>query len=229
MTTRMATATGAAGADGGNAAASIMSSATTTASSCSRRGSAKAATPSRYIVRATTAGTFRTAPAHAEEMYEPEVFGRTASVTVEVRPVMNVRLPRWRPQVATRMARFGCGGGESAVLAAASLAAVYRWRWRGCGAGRCPTGCSMGRRCVRRSCAIATASSCTRRGQTTGRGRCDWRRTRCPITSSRRRSRPKIIASVVIPASIRLRSRARRRGTCGRARVKAVRRSRSRR
>ena len=37
-----------------------------------------------YIVRATTAGTFRTAPAHAEEMYEPEVFGRTASVTVEV-------------------------------------------------------------------------------------------------------------------------------------------------
>ena len=37
-----------------------------------------------YIVRATTAGTFRTAPTHAEEMYEPEVFGRTASVTVEV-------------------------------------------------------------------------------------------------------------------------------------------------
>ena len=30
-----------------------------------------------YIVRATTAGTFRTAPARAEEMYEPEVFGRT--------------------------------------------------------------------------------------------------------------------------------------------------------
>ncbi|HSK10099.1 MAG TPA: MG2 domain-containing protein, partial [Vicinamibacterales bacterium] len=28
-----------------------------------------------YVARATTAGTFRTAPAHAEEMYEPEVFG----------------------------------------------------------------------------------------------------------------------------------------------------------
>jgi uncharacterized protein YfaS (alpha-2-macroglobulin family) len=38
-----------------------------------------------YIVRATTSGTFRTAPAHAEEMYEPEVFGRTATATLEVR------------------------------------------------------------------------------------------------------------------------------------------------
>ena len=32
-----------------------------------------------YIARATTAGTFRTAPARAEEMYTPEVFGRTAT------------------------------------------------------------------------------------------------------------------------------------------------------
>jgi uncharacterized protein YfaS (alpha-2-macroglobulin family) len=39
-----------------------------------------------YMVRATTAGTFVTAPASAEEMYEPEVFGRTASVVVEVSP-----------------------------------------------------------------------------------------------------------------------------------------------
>jgi uncharacterized protein YfaS (alpha-2-macroglobulin family) len=38
-----------------------------------------------YIVRATTAGTFRTAPARAEEMYEPEVFGRTATAIVEVK------------------------------------------------------------------------------------------------------------------------------------------------
>ena len=38
-----------------------------------------------YIVRATTAGTFKTAPAHVEEMYEPEVFGRTGTVIVEVR------------------------------------------------------------------------------------------------------------------------------------------------
>ncbi|HEY0142975.1 MAG TPA: alpha-2-macroglobulin family protein [Thermoanaerobaculia bacterium] len=38
----------------------------------------------RYLVRATTAGTFITAPAHAEEMYEPEVFGRTATTVVEV-------------------------------------------------------------------------------------------------------------------------------------------------
>jgi uncharacterized protein YfaS (alpha-2-macroglobulin family) len=39
-----------------------------------------------YVARATTAGTFRTAPAHAEEMYEPEVFGRTATDVVAVRP-----------------------------------------------------------------------------------------------------------------------------------------------
>jgi uncharacterized protein YfaS (alpha-2-macroglobulin family) len=38
-----------------------------------------------YIVRATTAGTYRTAPAHAEEMYEPEVFGRTGTAVIEVR------------------------------------------------------------------------------------------------------------------------------------------------
>jgi alpha-2-macroglobulin len=38
-----------------------------------------------YIARATTSGTFRTAPAHAEQMYEPEVFGRTATATIEVR------------------------------------------------------------------------------------------------------------------------------------------------
>ena len=38
-----------------------------------------------YVVRATTAGTFRTAPARAEEMYSPEVFGRTATAVIEVR------------------------------------------------------------------------------------------------------------------------------------------------
>jgi uncharacterized protein YfaS (alpha-2-macroglobulin family) len=37
-----------------------------------------------YIARATTAGSFRTAPAHAEEMYEPEVFGRTATATITI-------------------------------------------------------------------------------------------------------------------------------------------------
>ncbi len=39
-----------------------------------------------YVCRATTAGTFRTAPARAEEMYEPEVFGRTATDIIEVKP-----------------------------------------------------------------------------------------------------------------------------------------------
>jgi uncharacterized protein YfaS (alpha-2-macroglobulin family) len=39
-----------------------------------------------YLLRATTAGTFMTSPMHAEEMYEPEVFGRTGSEVVEVKP-----------------------------------------------------------------------------------------------------------------------------------------------
>src|SRR5204863_9420200 len=38
-----------------------------------------------YLVRATTAGTFVTAPTHAEEMYEPEVFGRTGTTVVEIK------------------------------------------------------------------------------------------------------------------------------------------------
>ena len=37
-----------------------------------------------YVVRATTAGTFITAPAHVEEMYAPEVFGRTATAVIAV-------------------------------------------------------------------------------------------------------------------------------------------------
>jgi uncharacterized protein YfaS (alpha-2-macroglobulin family) len=39
-----------------------------------------------YLVRATTAGTFTTAPTHAEEMYTPEIFGRAASEVIEVKP-----------------------------------------------------------------------------------------------------------------------------------------------
>ncbi|MEO5896424.1 MAG: alpha-2-macroglobulin family protein, partial [Vicinamibacterales bacterium] len=38
-----------------------------------------------YIVRATTAGSFRTAPARGEEMYTPEIFGRTATATIEIK------------------------------------------------------------------------------------------------------------------------------------------------
>ncbi len=38
-----------------------------------------------YVVRATTAGTFRTAPMRAEEMYTPEIFGRTPSTTIDIR------------------------------------------------------------------------------------------------------------------------------------------------
>jgi uncharacterized protein YfaS (alpha-2-macroglobulin family) len=39
-----------------------------------------------YLARATTAGRFLVAPARVEEMYEPEVFGRTAATLIEVQP-----------------------------------------------------------------------------------------------------------------------------------------------
>ncbi len=38
----------------------------------------------RYLARATTRGKFIVPPTHASEMYTPEVFGRTAAVTVSV-------------------------------------------------------------------------------------------------------------------------------------------------
>jgi uncharacterized protein YfaS (alpha-2-macroglobulin family) len=38
-----------------------------------------------YVVRATTSGTFQAAPTRVEEMYSPEIFGRTASTQIEVR------------------------------------------------------------------------------------------------------------------------------------------------
>ncbi len=40
----------------------------------------------RYLARATSIGSFVVPPTKAEEMYVPEVFGRTGSVTIEVKP-----------------------------------------------------------------------------------------------------------------------------------------------
>jgi len=39
----------------------------------------------RYLARATTLGSFVLPPTRVEEMYQPEVFGRTAASQVEVR------------------------------------------------------------------------------------------------------------------------------------------------
>jgi uncharacterized protein YfaS (alpha-2-macroglobulin family) len=38
-----------------------------------------------YVVRATTSGSFQIAPARVEAMYEPEILGRTATTTIEVK------------------------------------------------------------------------------------------------------------------------------------------------
>ncbi|HTV20235.1 MAG TPA: hypothetical protein VMG12_16235, partial [Polyangiaceae bacterium] len=39
----------------------------------------------RYLARATALGRFVVPPTRAEEMYQPEVFGRTAATTLEIR------------------------------------------------------------------------------------------------------------------------------------------------
>jgi len=38
-----------------------------------------------YVVRATTAGTFVVAPSRVEEMYAPEISGRSSTQTIEVK------------------------------------------------------------------------------------------------------------------------------------------------
>jgi uncharacterized protein YfaS (alpha-2-macroglobulin family) len=39
----------------------------------------------RYLARATALGRFVVPPTHVEEMYQPEVFGRTGASVVEIR------------------------------------------------------------------------------------------------------------------------------------------------
>ena len=50
----------------------------------------------RYLARATTLGAFVVPPARAEEMYTPEVFGRTGAISVKVSPRGTDAAPRPR-------------------------------------------------------------------------------------------------------------------------------------
>ncbi|WP_438021401.1 MG2 domain-containing protein [Sorangium sp. So ce315] len=50
----------------------------------------------RYLARATTLGAFVVPPARAEEMYSPEVFGRTGAISVKVSPRGTDAAPRPR-------------------------------------------------------------------------------------------------------------------------------------
>src|SRR5262249_40417721 len=94
-----------------------------------------------YVARATTSGTFRTAPTHVEEMYEPEVFGRTASAQVTV-----------RPRGAAAGGRPGRGRGSAPCSP-------------GCAAERCRRGCSRSTSAPRPRSWPATESRCGRRSR----------------------------------------------------------------
>ena len=73
------------GRTGGATAASTGSSVTTIACSSSPPGSPKASTRSATSSAPPPPAPSVTAPTRAEEMYEPEVFGRTATTTIEVK------------------------------------------------------------------------------------------------------------------------------------------------
>ena len=108
-----------------------------------------------YVVRATTAGTFRTAPARAEEMYEPEVFGRTATTVIEVKRVTAHGSSCCRAPACHR-----------AVVGAVVLLAAAAWLRL----GPLPAGAARRVRARRRpSSSIATACRCTRRCRATAR------------------------------------------------------------
>jgi penicillin-binding protein 1C len=168
-----------------------------------------------YIVRATTTGTFRTAPTHAEEMYEPEVFGRTA--THDRGPVM---IRRFRGLFGKRV-RFYIALAVAGTLAAAAwirlgpipadlLAAGVDSLDRGCGPARL----------------AALRSSIERRepARPVSMPRAFLRRWSTP------RLPPRITASSGIQASIRLPSPARSSATFALAlSLRAAPRSRSRR
>ena len=130
--------------------------------SSSRRASARASTSSRYVVRATTAGTFSAAPTHAEEMYEPEVFGRTATTMIEVR-AMKRRLLRTR-----RLSALVVAGGRRGALGLAPPRSAARRPAR------------PRRDTVARRSSIATARRSTKPLSSEGSAqRCARRRTRC--------------------------------------------------
>ena len=165
-----------------------------------------------YVVRATTAGTFRTAPARAEEMYEPEVFGRTATAID-------------RGASGDDAARCRCRGSARRGVDARGVAAVVavllcRGSACGCGSARSPAGLLDDRAAT--STVVVDRHGVPLYEALSGDGTrsiAARRPTRCRRRSSRRRSRPRTGGSGRIPASIRSRSRARCRRNLAEARV----------
>ena len=149
-----------------------------------------------YVVRATTAGTFRTAPAHAEEMYEPEVFGRTATAVIEV------EADSMRGDVVLQRARSAaCAMRRGRRLRVARPSVVAARRCSGCALGPIPAALLDG---------VDTPSTVVvdRHGRVLyealsadGTRGAPLEAGACRRCSWRRRSRPRIGASTRIPAS----------------------------
>ena len=157
-----------------------------------------------YVVRATTAGTFRTAPARAEEMYEPEVFGRTATTVIEVQEVSGP----WRVRRDTLIR--ACIRARTA--APQSGAVVTAWRLARCGSGSGPIPPELLDLSDATSTVVVDRHGVPLYEALSGDGHAQHpARRRAPAAASwwRPRSPPRIAASTATPASIRWRSSAR--------------------
>ena len=162
-----------------------------------------------YVVRATTAGTPRRRRRTREEMYEPEVFGRTATAAIDVK------------QVKTLIARAaGAGAGWRALARRRTVRGRRRSSSPASSRGLDPARPAAGRPARRgRRGALDDRPRPQRRGALRGalrisaRARCGCARIGCRRRWSRRRWPPRIIASTRTGASIRSRWRARRGAT----------------
>ncbi len=162
-----------------------------------------AATRATYLARATTPGRFVRPPAHAEEMYNPAVFGESDGGVFTV-------VQKTGAQVRSEARREPRAGAVLVALVGAFCAVAD-----GTVAGRV---CSTRERTPGSCCSTATAASCARPAPRTaaGGGGCRWPRS-IP-TCSRRFSRRRIAASIVTAGSIRAPSPAPPGPTCARAR-----------
>ena len=199
----------------GAAAASTASRSTTIASSLFATRLSEGRHEFSYLVRATTAGTFNVAGTWAEEMYAPEVNGRSAPAddrrSSDATMVVSLTLDR-RDGTRAACDRDAAGAGSRPARSSSPLS--------GCGSARCRPGCSTTRPVRRRSWSIGTASVLYEARSALGLAECAARRRRAAASrwprDDRRRRRA---VPPPLRASIRSRSPARRGATCVTGRV----------
>jgi hypothetical protein len=158
-----------------------------------------------YLVRATTAGTFLAALTHVEEMYEPEVFGCTATTIVEVKSD-EFRVDRSRVVAWISLADSSPRRLDDCSLSSERRSSLSR---HGCALPPSTQPSSTAPNTNPSPSPTATARSSTSPSPGPARAPSGSLRTTFRRTSSPRRSRQKTEDSSGTSASIQSRSRAR--------------------